>query len=198
MRRIGQHLAAPPALEDDERLVRAQQPLEHGHQPADRLVQIHQPGLVHLPPAEGEELLGDAGGAGGPADHLLHIGGLGMVGAQLLEHEVAEAKHGHQLVVDLVGHPAGERADGLELLGLAELLLGQDPVGDVGVGADPFTDFSPLVQDRHRPHLHVAVLPVVTLEAVLGQHRPPLPHRFLPPPQGFHLDVRMDRLEPAA
>ena len=197
VRRIGQDLAPGPARQDHQSLVGAEQALEHRHQRHHRRVQVHQPRLVHLAAAEGEELLRHPRGPGRAADHLVHVGGLRVVGAELLEDEIAEAEHGHELVVHLVRHAAGERADRLELLGLAELLLRLHPVSDVGVRAHPLADGAVLVQHRYGAHLHVPVFAVVAAEPVLEQHRPPVPHRLAPRPRHLRLVLGVDGAEPA-
>ena len=131
------------------------------------------------------------------AHHLADVERLGMVRPQLLEREVAEAEHGHQLVVHLVGDAARERADRLELLGLAELLLGQHLVGDVHVRADPFAHPAALVVHRHRPHVHVTELAVLTAQPVPRHQHAALADGLLPGALHRGAVVGVDRLEPA-
>jgi hypothetical protein len=106
--RIGPHLAPRRSGQDHEGLVGAEQPLQHRHERGDRAVHVHEPRLGHLAAAEGEQLLGHLGRPRGRPDHDLDVAGLRMVLAQLLEHELAEAQHRHELVVHLVGDAAGQ------------------------------------------------------------------------------------------
>jgi hypothetical protein len=160
-------------------------------------VQVDDLGLLRLAAAEGEELLRDLGRAGRRAHHLAHVEGLGVVGSQLLEGEVAEAEHRHQLVVHFVGHAARERAHRLEPLGLTELLLGQHLVGDVDVRPDPLAHPPPLVVHRHRTHVHVAELAVLPAQPVPGDQHAALPDGLLPGALHCGAVVGVDRLEPA-
>ena len=71
--------------------------------------------------AERDELTGQRGRAlPGPCD-LLHAQAQGVVGRELLEDVLARAEHDHQQVVEVVGDPACEPADGLHLLRVPEL-----------------------------------------------------------------------------
>ena len=102
---------------------------------SEHRVQVHDPRLEHLPPAEREELARQGGTAvGRPAD-LLHASRLRPVGRQGSQEQVAVARDDIQEVVEVVGHAGGELADGLELLGLQELRLEPLALGDV-VGDD--------------------------------------------------------------
>ena len=95
-------------------------------------------------------------------------------------------------------YAARERAHRLELLRLAELLLRLQPVGDVGVRADPFADPAVLVEHRHRADLHAAVFAVPAPEPVLGGERPAAGDRLAPGADRLLPVVGVDRLEPAS
>ena len=131
-------------------------------------VHVEQLGLQGLPAREGEQLAGQLGGAvGGVGD------GVGVAGAPLLAEarpaqQVHRAADHRQQVVEVVGHPAGELADRLQLLGLAQRVLGVvqrlglEPVaGDV-----PAADIE-LVALRHRHPGHPAIAAVLVALPVL-------------------------------
>ena len=144
------------------------------------------------------QLLRDPRRAGRGAHHLPHVAGLRMLRAQRVEHELPEAEHRHELVVDLVRDAARQRPHRLEPLHLAELLLRVKPVGDVGVGADPFADPAVVVQHRHRSDLHAAVFAVAAPETMLGGERPASGDRLAPRADRRLSVVGVDRLEPAS
>ena len=121
-----------------------------------------------------------------------------MTRPELLDDELAEPEHRHELVVHLVGHAARERAHGLELLRLRELLLGLHAVRHVGVGADPLAHPSLLIEDRDRAHLHVAVLPVAPAERCSVASTALLADRRVPYPRGLGLILGRQRADPAA
>ncbi len=195
---IGENPISRAARQHGEGLVGSEQALEHRDERGDRLMRVDELGLLDLAAAEGEELLCHARGPRGRAHHLAHVGGLRVALAERAEHELAEPQHRHELIVDFVRHPAGQRAHRLEPLRLAELLLGMHAVGDVGVRADPFPDLSLVVEHRHGPHLHAAVLAVAAAQAVLGGERPARGDGGAPGPERLVAIVGMDRLEPPA
>ena len=121
-----------------------------------------------------------------------------MIRAQGVQHELPEAEHRHELVVDLVGYAARQRPHRLEPLHLAELFLRVKPVGDVGVGADPFADPAVVVEHRHRADVHAAVFAVPAPETVLGGERPAAGDRLAPGADRLLPVVGVDRLEPAS
>ena len=95
---------------------------QHRFDPRDDLVHLHDLRLEDLPPAEGQELLGQAGGPLGGVANAHDI--LADVRAgRLVERQVGEADDGRQDVVEVVGDAAGQPADRLELAGLEQLGL---------------------------------------------------------------------------
>ena len=106
-----------------------------GSMSRDDVVQVEHLGLEHLPAAEREQLAGErAARSAARGSPRLSRGGVGRSGA--LEQQLAvAADHGEQ-VVEVVGDPAGEPADRLELLRLPQLLLECLALGDVA--ADRF------------------------------------------------------------
>src|SRR4030095_16434284 len=92
---------------------------------------------------EGEQLAHQVGGAVGILLDLHDVGEGLVAGAVAHQQQVAEADHGGQQVVEVVGDAAGELADRLHLLRLGELHLELLALGDVDeVGApdrDPYS-----------------------------------------------------------
>lgn len=87
------------------------------------VVEVGDLGVQHLFAAEGQELVGQSVGPLGRVADLLKLiprqAPFGVLGQQ----QVAVALDDRQLIVEIVGDPAGQPADGLHLLRLAELLL---------------------------------------------------------------------------
>ncbi|OPZ59291.1 MAG: hypothetical protein BWY87_01078 [Deltaproteobacteria bacterium ADurb.Bin510] len=81
-------------------------------------------------------------------------------GARVAEHGQAHlgvADDGGQHVVEVVGDAAGQRADGLHLLGLHQLLLEFDLVGDVAAQSDEALDLARRGAGRRDAHVLDAV-----------------------------------------
>ena len=55
----------------------------------------------------------------------------GIAPLQRGQQEIAESHDDHHHVVEIVGHPPGQPADCLHLLGLANLLLGPAALGEI-------------------------------------------------------------------
>ena len=72
----------------------------------------------------------------------MEIGGRLMIGMERAEHEFTEAQHRGHLIVDLVCHAAGQRADRLEPLGLAKLPLRPPFGGDIPEYGHPRDDLT--------------------------------------------------------
>ena len=107
-----------------EQHVLADQPRDHRVQLADGIDQVDHAPLEHLLTAEGEQLLGEPGRA---LRRHLDLGGVAVrrfVGRQLLDQEFAEAEDHGQQVVEVVRDAAGQAADGLHALGMAQPVLG--------------------------------------------------------------------------
>ena len=121
--RIGQHVPEGGVVGEVEHDVGADQAAEHAVGLANDIVEREHLRLEHLAPAEGEQLPGEPRGALPRLPDLLDVASDRVALPHLLQQEVAVAEDGGEQVVEVVGDPAGELADGLHLLGLAELLL---------------------------------------------------------------------------
>ena len=73
--------------------------------------------------AEGQQLLGERGGAFAGANNLREIGVERVVLAELALSERGLTEHDADNVVEVVGNAAGEPPQGFELLGLAQFAL---------------------------------------------------------------------------
>ena len=82
-------------------------------------------------PGEREQLLGQVGGELGGLAHLLDELGRGVVCGQLFERVLGVHQHAQQQVVEVVGDPAGQLADGFELLALHQPALHRPLLGEV-------------------------------------------------------------------
>ena len=115
----------------------------------------------------------------GRAEDFLQVGMERVIGGGPFQGELGVAEDHRQHVVELVGHAAGQQADGLHLLCLAELFLHLAELGDViddGVEHGP-----PLDVDGARVHGHVAhraVRPAVA-ELEVDALMPPRPRHLL-------------------
>ena len=111
------------------------QPAQHLVRVGDDLVQAQGPRLDRLPAAEGQELAGEVAGALGRAADLLEILAVGTVGREVEQHQIRVAENRRQDVVEVVGHAAGQGAEGVHLLRLPQLLFELLALGDVDDGA---------------------------------------------------------------
>src|SRR6185503_12197567 len=89
----------------------------------DDVVEVEDAGHEDLLAAEGEQLPGEGGGAVPGLEDLGDLAAGGVAVVEAGDHELGVADDDEQEVVEVVGDAAGEAADGLHLLGLAELLL---------------------------------------------------------------------------
>ena len=87
------------------------------------VVEVERPRLEHLPTAEGEELPGERRGARRRLADLHDVVAPRVRGSDRVEQELDVAADGGEQVVEVVRDAAGELADGLHLLRLAELRL---------------------------------------------------------------------------
>ena len=121
---IGRHGSEVRRGHRDELDRLAEEPIEHRVQAADDAVDVEHGGREHLLSAEGQELARERRRlVGGLADPL-GIDAERVLGGQPPQDEVAVAADDHEQVVEVVSDAARELADGVHLLGLAELLLG--------------------------------------------------------------------------
>ena len=97
----------------------------------DQIVEIHRSGLELALAGEGEQLGSQVRSALGRGEDVGR--GLVQVGfaADPVLDQFGPTDDAGQLVVEIVGHAAGQLSDGLELLGLAELLFHDFAVVDV-------------------------------------------------------------------
>ena len=111
--------------------VLADEAAQHRLHAADDLVQVDDARLHHLLPAEGEELPGEGGGPVRRLLDQLDVAAERALGRELEQEELAPARDHGQEVVEVVGDAAGEPADRLHLLGVAELRLERPHRGEV-------------------------------------------------------------------
>lgn len=97
--------------------------LEELFQIEDERIEIENDGLEELLAAEGEELAGEAGGLlAGLADEPNLLARALALYLQLQHFGIAD--DGGEEIVEIVGHAAGQPPDGLQLLRVAEQVLG--------------------------------------------------------------------------
>ncbi len=92
---------------------------------------IHRLRLQFLLPRKGHHALGQRGATLGAARGGLHQRAQPLVGRHALAQQLQAAEHGHQQVVEVMGHAAREAADGLHLQGLAQLGFGGLALGHI-------------------------------------------------------------------
>jgi hypothetical protein len=142
-------LAAALDVEGD---VLAEQPAQHRLERHHDLAEVDDPRLQHLAPAEREQLAGERLGALAGGHDLLDVGADRVALAQLADQQLAVGEDHRQHVVEVVGDAAGELADGVHLLRLAQALLEALALGEIEderhhlVGAG---DLGGAEQDRH-------------------------------------------------
>ncbi len=117
------HAAALRIRRRDDLDVLPEQPPQHRLDAADRLDEVDHLRLQNLPPAEGEQLARELGGAVGRQLDLLDVLPLLVTGLQGIQHEMRVAADRLEDVVEVVRDPTRERPDCLELLRLTELFL---------------------------------------------------------------------------
>ena len=103
--------------------VGADQPPQQLFQLPDDGVDVHDLRLQHLAPAEREQLPRQRRRAFARQPDFLEIGSERVVERDVVEHQVAVAEDRGEQVVEVVGHAAGELANGVHLLRLAQLIF---------------------------------------------------------------------------
>jgi hypothetical protein len=96
----------------------ADQPLEHACDPSGDVAQVMHAELQHLPPAEGEKLLGQRSRPFAGFKDLIDAAGVATVLQQLASKKISLAGDHGQEVVEVVGDTSSEAPDGFHLLRL--------------------------------------------------------------------------------
>ena len=97
---------------------------EHFAQVQDDIVQINRLRMHHLLAAEREQLAGQVGGPfGGGADLIETSGDLAGESHGIHAPQVGVSTNDSQEIIKVMGNPAGELANGLQLLRLSEIFL---------------------------------------------------------------------------
>ena len=98
------------------------------HPPDQALVGLHhlvegeRLKLAHLAAAEGQELAYQVSGLEGAFEHAFQVGPVGAALVQVFHGQLGVADDHREDIVEVVGDAPGQVADGLHLLGLAQLL----------------------------------------------------------------------------
>jgi len=129
----GEGLVRKPGFAGD---VFADHPNDEFLHPLDNFVQVHGFTLADLFPAEQEEILGEACGPVGAFQHVFDVQALGIIRGHAHEGQLAVTDDGHEDVVEVVGHPPGQGADGFHLHRMAHLFFQAAVFGEVQAGAD--------------------------------------------------------------
>ena len=108
-----------------------QQPMQQLLELPDERVDVDDLRLQHLPPAEGQQLPRERGRALARRPDLLQVLPERILLRHVVQHQVAVAEDRREEIVEVVSDAAGERADRLHLLHLAEVLFQPALVGDV-------------------------------------------------------------------
>ena len=109
----------------------ADQPARHLRHRADDLVEVEGDRLEHLLAAEGQQLARQRCGALGGVQDLIHLRRHRRIGLDAVRHQLRIAADRGQQVVEVVRDAAGEPADRLHLLRLAQLVLELHTIADV-------------------------------------------------------------------
>ncbi len=109
----------------------AQRAVEQVDHPADLGVEVDHLGLERLAAGEGEQLAGQGRGAAGGLDDRVGEADPLVLGDPRTAQDVGRALDDGQQIVEIVGDPAGQLAERLHLLGLAQLLLGMGALLDL-------------------------------------------------------------------
>ena len=156
-------------------------------QAGGQLPQIQHPRLDHPAPGEQQELPGKASAPLGGQRDLVDVVQQRIVEGEGPGDDLAVAHHHHQDVVEVVGHPAGQPPDALQLLRLQELFFQPLALGDVG--GDPAAGHrAPLGVVEGELDRDVGVQPVVLVDLLLLLQRSVgLQHLQVVGPEGLGL-----------
>ena len=156
---VGEHRPDAVTRRDGDADVIADEPAQHRREAGDDSVEVEHSRRQALLAAEREELSHERRSAHRRMADRLDVGALHIAGGDAGEQQVAVAGDDGEQVVEVVGDAAGELADRLHLLRLAEALLQQLVLGDVRPEPDS-ADRAPLavadhggreVEVHHRP-----------------------------------------------
>ena len=184
--------------------VLADQPLEHGLHVRHGLVEVEPARMQDLLVGEGQQLVGQVGGAPAGVADVLDLGPPRIAGGEHPQQRLAVAVDDGEQVVEVVRDATGEPADRLHLLRVPQLclqagltllgpltfghLLGEDPVGGSQFGGTlghPVFEFGVRAFEPAAPVLHGGEGPPFPLHE---QHAPQraahlLLHRLVEPAQ---------------
>ena len=118
----------------------AQRAVEQVGHAADQLVDVDDLGAERLAAGEGEQLAGQRRRPRRRLDDRLGVAEALVVGQRGAAEHVGRALDDGQQIVEIVGDAAGQLAERLHLVGLAQLVLGLGALADLdlqfGIGAD--------------------------------------------------------------
>ena len=101
----------------------ARKTTEHLFHVKDQVVEMNRLGCHDLFAAEGQQAVRQRSSLLGSIDNALHSGKMGRIRTQTHFKDTCIAQYAGQDIVEFVGHPAGQLADGIELLGMMQLFL---------------------------------------------------------------------------
>jgi hypothetical protein len=140
-----------PEIEHDRHVV-ADQALEHHPHVGDDGVEVDQRRRDDLLAAEGQQLAGQARGARAGFLNLGNVRPAVIFALAVGEQQLAEPQNHGQEIVEIMGDTARELSDGVQLLGLAELLLEGETFRDVERDPDAAHRLAALAEvDAARP-----------------------------------------------
>ena len=166
--RVGVHGVQRRLERRDELEVLADQPRQHRRDALDDVVELEDARLQYLAAAESEQLARQDRGAFCRGRDLVELGLGGAVAA--FEQALGVAADHGQEIVEVVGDAAGEPADRLEPLGLAQLLLELLALADVA--ADRLgSDRDAVLEDQPARDLDLDPASVLGYELALVDRR---------------------------
>ena len=140
---------------------------QHLRDVADDRVELEEPRLHGLLPAERQQLPGQRRGAIPRVHDLREVGARGVILGERLSDELGAREDDREDVVEVVGDAARELTDRLELLGLAQLFLELARLGDIH--ADRELAAATVEHEVVRGHLDVEPRAVVTAHALRAE-----------------------------
>ena len=132
---VGLHGAESRGKLGGELDVFTEQPPQHPLSLADENIQVENGGLQDLLAAEREQLACQRRGTFGGFADLVDIAAMRIRRVEVLEQQLRVAGDCGEDVIEIVRHAGGEPPHGFHFLGLPELLLEREPVGDIACDA---------------------------------------------------------------